>query len=214
MHYITAAYFLFCIAILGYILWKESPTIALTALIGILILALARKIRSEPQRAKNMEAILADLAQRSRDRLNETRSHQRRPDDWDIRRKHVLERDGHKCQKCGATSSLQVHHIVPVKIRADHSGSNLITLCVECHSKEEGHGKGLIAVHQKNQMVRAKKFANAMGYDLRRGNRIYKCSTCKSEIPKGTLSYVKKSENSNGTWISHNARICKSCFTS
>ena len=47
--------------------------------------------------------------------------------------RQVLERDGWRCQVCGSTQHLQVHHL---KFRS-HSGGdveqNLITLCSECH---------------------------------------------------------------------------------
>jgi 5-methylcytosine-specific restriction endonuclease McrA len=45
----------------------------------------------------------------------------------------VLERDSWRCQLCGSTRSLQVHH----KRLRSHSGGdiedNLITLCDRCH---------------------------------------------------------------------------------
>ena len=47
--------------------------------------------------------------------------------------RQVLERDGWRCQRCGAMSNLEVHH---QEFRS-HSGcdteENLITLCVHCH---------------------------------------------------------------------------------
>ena len=50
-------------------------------------------------------------------------------------RRRVLERDGWKCQRCGAAKHLQVHH---QRFRA-HLGNdvedNLITLCTECHGQ-------------------------------------------------------------------------------
>ncbi len=48
--------------------------------------------------------------------------------------RQVLERDGWRCQFCGALSNLEVHH---QQFRG-HSGAdseeNLITLCVTCHA--------------------------------------------------------------------------------
>lgn len=66
-----------------------------------------------------------------------------RDSEWrqEIRPK-VLERDNHKCQKCGMTNKehksefgqeLQVHHID--SNRENNSLDNLITLCEYCHSK-------------------------------------------------------------------------------
>jgi 5-methylcytosine-specific restriction endonuclease McrA len=49
-------------------------------------------------------------------------------------RNQVLRRDGWRCQVCGATSNLEVHH----KEFRSHSGhdseENLITLCATCHT--------------------------------------------------------------------------------
>jgi len=53
----------------------------------------------------------------------------------------ILERDGWRCVKCGATDGLEVHHIVFRSQRpgpAVHDPSNLQTLCVRCH--ELAHG--------------------------------------------------------------------------
>lgn len=57
------------------------------------------------------------------------------PEDWDRRRRKRLWRDGHECQSCGASDrTLHVHHKTPVSEGGDHSQSNLITLCAECHA--------------------------------------------------------------------------------
>jgi 5-methylcytosine-specific restriction endonuclease McrA len=49
-------------------------------------------------------------------------------------RQEVLRRDGWRCQFCGTTSNLEVHH---QEFRS-HSGNdveaNLITLCSACHA--------------------------------------------------------------------------------
>jgi 5-methylcytosine-specific restriction endonuclease McrA len=48
----------------------------------------------------------------------------------------ILQRDGWKCQCCGSSVNLQVHHL---KFRGRLGSDvldNLITLCVDCHSKE------------------------------------------------------------------------------
>ncbi len=48
--------------------------------------------------------------------------------------RQILERDGWRCQFCGALSNLEVHH----KQFRSHSGhdseENLITLCSACHA--------------------------------------------------------------------------------
>lgn len=47
----------------------------------------------------------------------------------------VLERDGWRCQICGSSQHLQVHHL---KFRSQSGGDeeqNLITVCTECHGR-------------------------------------------------------------------------------
>lgn len=50
-------------------------------------------------------------------------------------RKEIIERDGHKCTRCGSTKTLHAHHIVPWKdsIELRFEPSNVITLCDICH---------------------------------------------------------------------------------
>ena len=54
---------------------------------------------------------------------------------WSVQRA-ILEADGHKCRKCGATENLKVDHIVPI----DHGGQSTFengqTLCHECHRRK------------------------------------------------------------------------------
>ena len=45
----------------------------------------------------------------------------------------VLERDGWRCQQCGARSNLHVHHQVFRSQGGTDSTGNLIVLCVDCH---------------------------------------------------------------------------------
>jgi len=47
-------------------------------------------------------------------------------------RKIAIERDGHKCQECGASEALVVHHID--KDKGNNGIDNLITLCRSCHT--------------------------------------------------------------------------------
>lgn len=76
--------------------------------------------------------------------MAESRSPAGSRDEWENRQERktwraaVLERDGHKCQKCGATKPLEAHHIMPYSVRPDMAGdvSNGITLCRLCHNVE------------------------------------------------------------------------------
>ncbi|MHB8412151.1 MAG: HNH endonuclease [Candidatus Acidiferrales bacterium] len=53
--------------------------------------------------------------------------------DYDELRKQVLERDGWRCQNCGSSENLQVHHIQSRGRLGDDALENLITLCACCH---------------------------------------------------------------------------------
>jgi len=64
--------------------------------------------------------------------------------EWDKIRQRVLNRDGHRCQVCGAADSvrpLHVHHIQPFRSFTNRESANqtqnLITLCPICHRKAE-----------------------------------------------------------------------------
>ncbi|MDF1520723.1 MAG: DUF1998 domain-containing protein, partial [Brevefilum sp.] len=64
--------------------------------------------------------------------------------DWDKIRQRVLNRDGKRCQVCGAADSVQplhVHHIQPFRsftnLESANQTQNLITLCPTCHRKAE-----------------------------------------------------------------------------
>ena len=45
----------------------------------------------------------------------------------------VLKRDGWRCQYCGRSDRLEVHHIRSRSRLGDDIGENLITLCSDCH---------------------------------------------------------------------------------
>lgn len=49
--------------------------------------------------------------------------------------RQILERDGWRCQGCGATHQLQVHHKQFRSHLGDDSEVNLITLCAVCHNE-------------------------------------------------------------------------------
>jgi 5-methylcytosine-specific restriction endonuclease McrA len=50
-------------------------------------------------------------------------------------RQQVLRRDGWRCQACGATSTLEVHHQQFRSRSGADSEENLITLCSACHAR-------------------------------------------------------------------------------
>src|SRR5437016_10388159 len=50
-------------------------------------------------------------------------------------RKQVLSRDNWRCQNCGASENLQVHHIQSRSKLGHDSLENLITVCAGCHGR-------------------------------------------------------------------------------
>ncbi|MGH9680385.1 MAG: HNH endonuclease [Candidatus Acidiferrales bacterium] len=64
----------------------------------------------------------------------------------------VLKRDGWRCQGCGRTESLQVHHIKPRGRLGDDAEENLITLCSDCH--QACHGSPAYSIHGKDSTTR------------------------------------------------------------
>ena len=55
---------------------------------------------------------------------------------WDRNRQRALERAGHRCEKCGSTTNVQVHHKRKVTDGGTDSLRNLIVLCQACHSEK------------------------------------------------------------------------------
>ena len=65
-------------------------------------------------------------------------------------RKAVILRDKCKCMECGKQNCmLEVHHIVPRRLRGSNTLENLITLCSKCHQKTEGKEETFIERYQK-----------------------------------------------------------------
>ena len=54
--------------------------------------------------------------------------------EWAKKRKERLELDGYKCQMCGTTEKLEVHHI-KYDTLGNENMDDLITLCEHCHTK-------------------------------------------------------------------------------
>jgi hypothetical protein len=54
---------------------------------------------------------------------------------WRRRRDAAVERDGGRCQNCGADDDLQVHHISYGNV-FDEQPEDLVTLCIRCHKRE------------------------------------------------------------------------------
>jgi 5-methylcytosine-specific restriction endonuclease McrA len=61
------------------------------------------------------------------------------PDAYRQLTRGVLARDGWRCQDCGRSQNLQVHHIRPRSRLGDDTEENLITLCAKCHGARHLH---------------------------------------------------------------------------
>jgi len=56
------------------------------------------------------------------------------PPDWKERRLYVFKRHGLRCSKCGATTDIIVHHVIPITSQqGTNDMSNLIPVCNNCH---------------------------------------------------------------------------------
>lgn len=57
------------------------------------------------------------------------------PENWDEIREEVCREYNFRCSNCERTkTSLEVHHVVPVRLGGSHKKSNLTPLCPDCHS--------------------------------------------------------------------------------
>ena len=57
--------------------------------------------------------------------------------EWKKIAQEVRKRDKFICQYCGNYPSVEVHHLIPARIKIDNSQDNLITLCKSCNMKIE-----------------------------------------------------------------------------
>lgn len=89
------------------------------------------------------------------------------PEDWDARRKEVLERDSYECQECGATdTTLQVHHLTPISEGGSHDTANLTTVCRSCHAAEHPTRVKLSTAVQQQRRLRM-KYSSSTGTRVR-----------------------------------------------
>lgn len=71
-----------------------------------------------------------------------TTTNGRDPEDWNLRREIVHQRDAGFCQRCGMRVELSECHIHHVERRSDggnHAIENILTLCRDCHCFMDGH---------------------------------------------------------------------------
>lgn len=100
-----------------------------------------RKVRESLKGRKHTQERIEKVREALRKRSKSRKSWTAR--EW---RRQVLERDGHKCVRCGSLGpKFHVHHIVPWKksIKLRFEVSNGQTLCASCHAKEGWKNKEL-----------------------------------------------------------------------
>ncbi|MDQ5884503.1 MAG: endonuclease [Pseudomonadota bacterium] len=56
---------------------------------------------------------------------------------WKSQRNKFLKLGNNFCFKCGSTSKIHVHHVIPYRISKNDSLDNLVSLCPKCHSNLE-----------------------------------------------------------------------------
>jgi len=70
--------------------------------------------------------------------------------EWFNARQAAIERDGGQCQVCGSTQRPHVHHIVSYGASGSHHVDNLIVLCGDHHTGNNGvHRQGKITFAEK-----------------------------------------------------------------
>lgn len=68
-------------------------------------------------------------------------------------RNRVLDRDNHKCTKCGSVDTLHIHHVIYRSNGGSDEPDNLTTLCEECHIKQH-EGEPVFFLMMKNREER------------------------------------------------------------
>lgn len=61
---------------------------------------------------------------------------------WRALRWQALQRDGHRCVRCGKRGQLAVHHVVPLAEEGVLTLDNLTVLCEPCHRAAHLTAKG------------------------------------------------------------------------
>jgi 5-methylcytosine-specific restriction endonuclease McrA len=94
--------------------------------VALLIWDRERRLNSRLSRLRKMRDSVAELPASRRERIPE-----------DVRL-FVWERDGGRCQRCGAGENLQFDHIVPASKGGSNDASNVELLCAACNQLKAG----------------------------------------------------------------------------
>jgi hypothetical protein len=68
---------------------------------------------------------------------------------WSVRNA-ILEADGHRCRRCGATEDLEVAHIKPIHCGGENTFENGQTLCHECRRLKSRYDEWIKPMPVKN----------------------------------------------------------------
>jgi 5-methylcytosine-specific restriction endonuclease McrA len=99
----------------------------------ILILFIIGGICSLVQHVKNKKQEKIEKENRRKWAYNELNTNKELP--WRLVRAYMRIVRDEKCEECGGSLRLQVHHKIPVRTGGDNTYSNLMLLCKDCHEK-------------------------------------------------------------------------------
>jgi len=87
----------------------------------------------------------------------------RDPEAYAHLRLKILKRDGWRCQNCGSTTNLDVHHMKRRSDLGDDAENNLIALCRRCHRLMHGHSRESRGVRDLSSHARSSDPADSPG---------------------------------------------------
>lgn len=127
-------------------LYKTPPEIQTTWIVDALAVLMDENIRDYTRKKAASLVLKALLPDWEKIVSCDVRIFSRNDPEVVAWKRHVLERDGHRCRECGAEYDLHVHHILSwsefPRFRVDPD--NGITLCRECHADQHVNERSLI----------------------------------------------------------------------
>lgn len=105
-----------------------------------------------------------------------------------------------ECGNCGSEESLQIHHVVPIAFGGTNRISNLVRLCLECHSKAHG-GSALIekaTETKRNNVAKGKRTSSTILFGYKYENDEYVIDEDNAEVVRFIFRLRCESELSTG----------------